>query len=109
MQDRRRGQERRRTNRFQVELDVEWENSTGRFPGALNDVNLDGCFVLSSGDVNDGEYVKIYVPAADGTKTAFAGRIANHVFDIGFGVKFDELSALQRDILFQIVRDFEKS
>ena len=32
-------------------------------------------------------------------KVQFGGKIANHVFEIGFGVKFDQLSAPQRDLL----------
>jgi hypothetical protein len=108
-QDRRSGRERRGTTRFQIELDVEWETSKGRFPGSVSDVNLDGCFVLCSGDVSDDEYVSVYLPMSDGMKAQFGGRVANHVFDIGFGIKFDQLSSLQRDLLVEIVRDFEKT
>lgn len=107
--DRRSGSERRGTNRYPVEIDVEWQGSTGRAPGAMSDVSLDGCFVLSSGDVNDGEQVKIFIPLADGMKVEFNGRVANHVFEIGFGIKFDQLSAAQRDLLVRIVRETEGS
>jgi len=92
-----------------VDVEVEWVGSMGRLPGSMSDVSLDGCFVLSSGDVNDGETVKIFVPLADGMKVEFGGRVANHVFEIGFAIKFDQLSALQRDLLVKIVRDFEKA
>src|SRR5258708_4797546 len=109
IRDRRSGQERRGTKRFQVELDVEWECSKGRFSGSISDVNLDGCFVLSSGDVSDGEHVNVYLPMPDGMKAEFGGVVANHVFEIGFAVKFDKLSVLQRDLLVNIVRDFEKT
>ena len=104
-QDRRSGTERRATNRYQVEVDVEWEGSNGRSPGSMSDVSLDGCFILSSGDVTDGDRVKLFVPFADGMKVEFGGRIANHVFEIGFGVRFDQLSAAQRDLLVKIVRE----
>ena len=108
MQDRRSGEERRGTNRYPVEVSVEWEGSKGRASGSISDVSLDGCFVLSSGDVNDGEHVRIFVPLADGMKVEFGGKVANHVFEIGFGVKFDQLSASQRDLLVQIVRQTEQ-
>jgi len=106
-QDRRSGTERRAMSRYPVELNVEWEGSTGRSTGSISDVSLDGCFVLSSGDVNDGEQVRIFIPLADGMKVEFGGRVANHVFEIGFGIKFDQLSAPQRDLLVKIVRDNE--
>ena len=36
-------------------------------------------------------------------KVEFTGRVANHVYEIGFRVKFDKLSAAQRDLLTKIV------
>ena len=103
--DRRSGEERRGSNRYPVEIDVQWESSGGRQPGSVSDVSLDGCFVLSSGDVNDGEIVRLFIPLSDGMKVEFSGKVANHVFEIGFGVRFDKLSAAQRDLLARIVKD----
>ena len=102
--DRRSGHERRTSNRYPVELEVEWEGTGGRLPGTMSDVSLDGCFILSSGDATDGETVKIFVPLADGMKVQFQGTVANHVYEIGFGVRFEPLSAAQRDLLIKIVR-----
>jgi hypothetical protein len=104
-QDRRSGTERRASNRFPIEVDVQWQGSGERMPGSVSDVSLDGCFVLSSGDVTDGETVKLFVPLADGMKVEFSGRVANHVLEIGFGLKFDQLSAAQRDVLSRLVRE----
>lgn len=104
-QDRRSGEERRGTNRYPIAVDVEWQGAAGRSSGSVSDVSLDGCFVLSSGDVSDGETVKILIPLADGMKVEFSGRVANHVLDIGFGLKFDQLSVAQRDLLIKLVRD----
>lgn len=104
-QDRRSGGERRASSRYQIEVDVEWQAGAGRLPGSISDVSLDGCFVLCTGDVEDGERVKVFVPLADGMKVEFAGRVANHVMEIGFGLKFDQLSAAQRDVLGRLVRE----
>lgn len=105
MQDRRSGVERRQTSRFPVEIRVEWQASAGRQPGSISDVSLDGCFVLCSGDVIDGENVRLFVPLADGMRVEFTGRVANSVTEIGFGLKFDQLTAAQRDLLVKIVRE----
>lgn len=107
--DRRSGEERRGTNRYPVEINIEWESASGRQPGSMSDVSLDGCFVLGSGDVNDGAAVKIFVPLADGMKVQFEGNVANHVYEIGFGVKFATLSAAQRELLVKLVRQNESS
>ena len=106
--DRRSGMERRSTDRYPVDVNVEWEASKGRQPGTMSDVSLNGCFVLGSGDVTDGEPVKIFVPLADGMKVQFDARIANHVLEIGFGVKFEPLSAAQRDFLTRLVEKAAK-
>lgn len=102
--DRRTGDERRGTKRFPVEIDVEWEVGGVRQIGVMNDVSFDGCFILSSGDVIDGDAVRLFVPLADGMKVQFGGKIANHVYEIGFGVRFEPLSAPQRDLLVNLVR-----
>ncbi|MBK9527116.1 MAG: PilZ domain-containing protein [Acidobacteria bacterium] len=105
MQDRRSGTERRSTTRYPVEFDIEWEGPAGRVPGSLSDISIDGCFVLCSGEVEDGERVRIFVPLADGMRVEFSGVVANSVFEIGFGVKFDQLSNAQRELLIRMVRD----
>ncbi len=107
-QDRRSGEERRSTNRYPVEMEVEWEGSGGRSTGSISDVSLEGCFVLSSGDVSDGEPVKLFIPLADGMNVEFGGHVANHVIEIGFGFKFAPLSDAQRDMLMKIVWDAEQ-
>ena len=104
-QDRRSGTERRASNRFPIEVDVQWQGSGERLSGSISDVSLDGCFVLGSGEVTDGETIKLFVPLADGMKVEFSGRVANHVLEIGFGLKFDPLSAAQRDVLSRLVRE----
>lgn len=105
MQDRRSGDERRATNRYPVQLEIEWQAAGDRMPGSLSDVSLDGCFILGSADVQDGDRVKVFVPLTDGMNVEFGGVIANHVFEIGFGVRFDQLSAAQRELLINLVRE----
>ena len=107
--ERRSGAERRATNRCPVEVDIEWQSSGERQKGTLSDVSFDGCFILGSGEVEDGENVLVFIPLADGMKVQFAGSVANHVFEIGFGVKFDQLSSAQREVLVGLVRPNDKA
>ena len=84
-------------------MEVEWIGAVGGLAGTMSDVSLDGCFVLSSGDVRAMvTSSKIFVPLADGMKVQFGGKVANHVFEIGFGVRFEQLSAAQRDLLIKL-------
>ncbi len=109
IRDRRSGDERRGVNRYQIEVDIEWQSTGDREPGTISDVSLDGCFILSDGDVEDGDKVRIFIPLADGMKVEFTGRVTNHVYEIGFGARFDKISAAQRDLLASLVQAAEGS
>ncbi|HEX6123948.1 MAG TPA: PilZ domain-containing protein [Pyrinomonadaceae bacterium] len=101
--DRRKGDERRKSKRYAVSIDVEWESHYGRRPGTLSDISEDGCFVLSQVDVTDGELVKVYIPLTDGMKVEFLGQVANYVYEIGFAVHFLSLTQAQREFLANFV------
>lgn len=101
--ERRSGGDRRGNERFRVNIEVEWEGLIGRKNGAISDISPTGCFVLSSGEVEDGESVKIFFPLTDGRRIQFWGEVVNHVFEIGFAVRFIELSEAQKDFLEKFV------
>jgi hypothetical protein len=95
--------DRRRTPRYAVNLEVEWENHDGRRTGTLSDISEDGCFVLSDVDVSDGELVKVFIPLTDGMKVEFMGQVANFVYEIGFAINFLSLSEAQKEFLASFV------
>ena len=97
--DRRAGTERRAIKRFDVNIEIEWEGLVGRKAGTISDISPIGCFVLCSGEVEDGETVKIFFPLSDGRKIQLWGEVSNHVFEIGFAFKFIELSESQMEFL----------
>jgi hypothetical protein len=97
--DRRSGDDRRNLERFVVNIDIEWEGLVGRKTGTISDISVIGCFVLCSGEVEDGENVKIFFPLTDGRKIQFWGEVVNHDFEIGFAMRFIELSEAQKDFL----------
>lgn len=106
--DRRTGKERRQNERYSVNIDVEWEGMVGRKSGTLSDISREGCFVLSSGEVEDTENVKIFLPLTEGMKVQFWGQVINHVFEIGFAVRFIELSPAQKDFLEKFIESLKK-
>jgi hypothetical protein len=99
MKDRRTGRERRAIMRYPSNIDIEWEGLVGRKSGTISDMSVVGCFVLSSGEVEDGEHVKIFFPLTDGRKIQLWGEVVNHVYEIGFAIRFIELSEAQKDFL----------
>ncbi len=103
MTDRRSGIERRATVRNKVSLHVEWENLSGRHYGTLSDVSEYGCFVLSSGEISQGDTLKVFLPLADGMKVQILGEVKNHVFEIGFALRFVDLSNAQKRVLREFI------
>lgn len=97
--DRRRGSERREIERFKANIEIEWEGVAGRQNGTISDLSTTGCFILCSGEVEDGDRVKIYFPLTTGSKIPMWGEVANHVYEIGFAIQFIELTETQKDYL----------
>ncbi len=97
--DRRSGGDRRAANRVKVNIEIEWEALIGRKSGTLSDISPGGCFILCTGEVENGENVQIFFPLNDGTKIVLWGEVTNQVFEIGFAVKFIGLSDAQREVL----------
>ncbi len=99
MSERRSGEDRREEQRFSVNIDVEWEGFVGQQSGTISDISTNGCFVLCSGDVENGDYIKIWFPLTNGNKIEFWGEVVNHVYEIGYGVRFIKLTEAQKDFL----------
>ena len=106
--DRRTGMDRRRHARHTVRIDVEWENPMGKRPARISDVSLAGCFLLSAGEVDDGQIVKVFFPLSNGNRALFWGKIVNHVFEVGFAVKFVGLTDVQDSLIKRMVHNLEK-
>ncbi|MCY7377471.1 MAG: PilZ domain-containing protein [Pyrinomonadaceae bacterium] len=97
--ERRTSRDRRHIERFQVNIEIEWEGLVGRKNGVIRDISATGCFILCSGEVEDGETVKLFFPLTDGRKIQLWGEVSNHVFEIGFAMKFIELTEAQAEFL----------
>ena len=103
MKDRRQSEDRRRTDRFRLEMPVEWEGSSGRGTGTLSDLSPTGCFVLCTGDAEDGDQVRVDIPLSSGGTVSLWGEVANHVHEIGFGLRFIGLTESQRTYIERFI------
>ena len=106
--ERRTGKDRRRYARHAVRIDVEWENPTGKRAARISDVSVSGCFLLTAGEVDDGQIVKVLFPLSNGNRALFWGKIVNHVFEVGFAVKFVGLTDVQDSLLKRMIQNLEK-
>lgn len=106
--DRRSGRERRVRARYKVNIEIEWQGRVGRKDGTMSDISELGCFILSSGEVENNEVVKVFFPLSDGRKIEFKGEVVNHVYEIGFAMRFVALSPAQSNFLGKIVEKLKK-
>lgn len=99
MVDRRSGRDRRKKPRYKTNIEIEWEGLVGRKAGIISDFNRTGCFVLCSGEAEDGDVITIFFPLTNGNTVRLLGEVVNHVFEIGFALKFVELTETQKEFL----------
>jgi hypothetical protein len=103
MIDRRAGRDRRNADRYKVGIEIEWEGLVGRKKGTINDLSVNGCFILCSGEVDDSENVKIFFPLTNGKAIQLWGEVVNHVIEIGFAMQFINLTEAQNEFLENFV------
>jgi len=97
--DRQSDDERRKEPRLKLSIEMEWSRGGDISPGTLSDLSRTGCFVLTKGEFDNGEVVRIYLPLTDGGRFEILGEITNNVEDVGFGVRFVNVSDVQREFL----------
>lgn len=103
--DRRKGGERRAELRVGVDADIGWTIDGTPNAGRLSDMSISGCFVMAAGQFSDGDMVRLYFPHPDGAQVEVLGEVKNHVPEIGFGVKFLDITEFQVTFL----RDFAEA
>ena len=95
--------ERRQHQRVPLLLDVVWEGGAGRYEVHTTDVGMGGCFIDSLGQVTVGEalYFKLRLPG--GRWVEFRGKVASAFPNIGFGVRFLNMSEEARASIAQLL------
>lgn len=95
--------ERRRNERVRVDLAVHWEAEKGRCNGVMNDLSIEGCFVLGAIQVADGELVRLEIEMPGKKIMVLWGEVTNHLDEIGFGMKFTTTGSLESKRLIRMV------
>src|SRR5215213_4633702 len=82
------GEERRRAERYRVNLRARWEGTHAGREGTVTDISTAGCFVLSNDLlVEKGDLVRIELLLPAGV-ISLPGRVIYTAEEIGFGVRF---------------------
>lgn len=95
--------DRRSSPRAPVNLGIQWEGYVGPRRGTISDISTGGCFILCSGEVLDGQNVKISIKLPKGKAVHLWGEVVNHVDEIGFAVRFSNVGDAEKRFLSKLV------
>jgi hypothetical protein len=84
--------ERRRTPRAKVNLKTRWEGASTSQDGTITSLSKNGCFVLSGGNVEPKELIRLEIHLGDEEPFYFWAEVVDAAFDIGFAVRFNSMS-----------------
>ena len=80
--------ERRRAPRVKVDLLVRWEGVLTQQTGQVTDLSINGCFILSGGQVETKELVRLEIHLPDQSPLYLWAEVVDAAYEIGFAVRF---------------------
>ena len=102
-------EERRRAERFRVNVDALWESATRLRKGTISDISTSGCFVLTAPEITANEPVKIGIQFPSGKGVTLSGEAVYAVEEIGFALRFTELSEREQQFLHRLIDSARKN
>ena len=93
---------RRSDERFPTNLQAKWIGVTGEHDGRVEDLSAGGCFVNTTGRVDEGEIVVVEIQLRPGERLELRGEVAASQVGVGFGLVFSFLTEDEEEAL----RDF---
>src|SRR5687768_11434408 len=79
--------ERRRHERINIYLRVNWEGLLGRYEGTLSDISAGGCFIISESQTTLRELIRLEIELHTGEWVKVWGEVTNQFPGVGFGVR----------------------
>ncbi|MEP6925604.1 MAG: PilZ domain-containing protein [Pyrinomonadaceae bacterium] len=101
--------DRRTDVRYVARIKIAWETVAGKQSGMISDISETGCFVLCSGTVEDGAKVNLYLPAKQKRIVTLRGEVTNHVYEIGYAVRFVEIGDTERLFLERLISQLKQT
>ncbi|HEX8559228.1 MAG TPA: PilZ domain-containing protein [Pyrinomonadaceae bacterium] len=84
------GWERRRAERYRVNLSARWEGRWASRAATVTDLSVYGCFVLTDDLVDRGETVRLELSLPRGGDITLWGAVVYQAPEIGFALNFEE-------------------
>jgi PilZ domain len=95
--------EKRTSERVPVNLRTRWHGATGSHEGRVEDLSVTGCFVNTTGAVDEGEIVSLLIQLPSGRWLPIRGKVAFYQQLTGFSISFSILDDKERETLNELV------
>jgi hypothetical protein len=95
--------ERRKNKRVPLLVEVMWEAKTGNYEARTSDLSTGGCFVDTIGKAGTGEEIKFKLQLPDGEWMELQGEVTYSYPNVGFGVRFTNLTDGNKKTLEKLV------
>ena len=94
---------RRIDERVSTNLAVRWDGQSGGQEARIDDLSLGGCFVNTTGRVDQGEVVSLSIKLPTGEWLPLRGEVVSYQQGIGFGVLFSFLTDEEEQALRELI------
>lgn len=98
------GRERRRAPRVKVNLAARWEGDLGQQSANVTSLSKLGCFVLSGGQIQLKELVRLEMMFPDEVESFLWGEIVEVADEIGFALQFTSMEETDQARLEQFLQ-----
>ena len=95
--------ERRDEDRLSIPLEARWEGLSGKYAARTSDLGLGGCYIETLAQVAAGEEIHFELQLPTGFWMPLHGTIVYHQPTLGFGVRFDHLTLMERNMLTRLL------
>lgn len=95
--------DKRTSERIQVNMPTRWHGVTGSHEGRVEDLSVTGCFVNTTGAVDVGEIVSLLIQLPSGRWLPMRGKVAFYQQLTGFSISFSILDDKERETLNELV------
>ncbi|HEV7858685.1 MAG TPA: PilZ domain-containing protein [Pyrinomonadaceae bacterium] len=94
----------RKHKRVPALLNVIWEGVAGKHEARTSDITVAGCFIDTLGHVRVGETIKFKLCLPAGNAIELQGEVVHKYPNVGFGVRFTNISEPDRKRLEWLVK-----
>jgi hypothetical protein len=96
-------EERRGEQRVPLMLELRWESLSGRHAARISDMSLSGCYVETLGQVTVGELIRFEIQLPTGRWMPLVGEVVYYLPGMGFGMRFGNLTANQKEMIASLL------